>query len=81
MIFIWLILLFLTGVSFFLGDATLVGLSFIIGLFLITFIKAQLVIDYFMGLKNVSLKYRLFPTLWLFIVVLLICIAYLYPIN
>jgi len=32
-------------------------------LLLATFIKGQLIIDYFLGLKNVSLKYRMIATL------------------
>lgn len=81
MIFIWILLFLLTSLSLFVGHTAFLGLSFIGILFLITFIKGQLVIDYFMGLKEVSLKYRLIPLIWLFLVVLLICVAYLLPVK
>lgn len=81
MIFIWIILFVLTTLSLFVGYATFVGFNFIAVLFFITFVKGQLVADYFMGLKNVSLKFRLIPTVWLLFVVLLICIAYLLPVK
>jgi hypothetical protein len=39
------------------------------------------VIDYFMDLREVSLKYRLIPTLWLMIVLSLIGVAYYFPLH
>jgi hypothetical protein len=45
-----------------------------------TFIKGQLVADYFMGLKTVQTKYRLLPTGWLVIVLSLIAVAYYLPV-
>jgi hypothetical protein len=51
--------------------------SLFVGLLLLTtFIKGQLVIDHFMGLKEVQLKYRIIPTLWLIVILLLIGSAY-----
>jgi len=40
------------------------------------FLKGQLVIDYFMGMKNVSLKYRLIPTIWLVVIISTIAFSY-----
>ena len=46
-----------------------------------TFIKSQLVSEYFINLKKVTLKYRIIPTVWLFIIFSFISIAYYTPIS
>lgn len=79
--YIWITLVVLTIFAFLVGylefiDATLVAI-----LLVTTFIKGQLVIDYFMGLKNVSLSYRLFPTIWLLMIISLILLAYYLPLS
>ena len=76
---IWIILVILTTFAFLLGYFKFTSPTLIAVLLLSTFIKGQLVIDHFMGLKDVSLKYRLIPTIWLFIVLSLISIAYYLP--
>jgi hypothetical protein len=73
---VWLILLLLTLFSFLLGWLKLLNDNILPLLLLATFIKGQLIIDYFLGLKNVSLKYRMIPTLWLLIVLLAIGYGY-----
>ncbi|NOQ31559.1 MAG: hypothetical protein GQ570_10605 [Helicobacteraceae bacterium] len=76
-----IILLLLTLFTYTLGYLGVVNSLFVGVILVTTFIKAQLVIEYFMGLKDVSLKYRIIPSLWLFIVISLIAFAYYLPIN
>ena len=78
---VWIILVILTIFAYLLGYLKYVSTSLVAVLLLTTFIKGQLVIDYFMGLKDVKLKYRLIPTLWLGIVILLIAVAYYLPVT
>lgn len=76
---IWTILVILTLFAFLVGYLKLVS-SLLVGVLLLTtFIKGGLVIEYFMGLKDVTLKYRLIPTLWLASIILLIGVAYYLP--
>ena len=76
MLKIWIILLLLTVFAFVLGYLKLIN-SIIVAILLVsTFIKGHLVIEYFMGLKDVTWKYRLIPSLWLLSVLFLIAIAY-----
>lgn len=77
--YIWIILVFLTLFAFLLGWLKLVSVTLVGVLLISTFIKGQLVIDYFMGLKDVALSYRLIPTVWLFLMVSLIAVAYYMP--
>lgn len=74
---IWIFLIFLTTLTFILGKIELSPYFFIALILLTTFIKGQLVIDFFMGLKDVKLKYRLIVSLWLSIVIILIGMAFL----
>jgi len=76
---IWIILVILTIFAYLLGYLKLINNSLVALLVITTFIKGELVIDYFMGLKNVRLKYRLIPIIWLGIVLLLIAVAYYLP--
>ena len=78
---IWIILIILTLFAFLVGWLKLVNSLFVFILLVTTFIKGQLVSEYFMGLKNVTLKYRMIPTIWLFIVLSSIAIAYYSPIS
>ena len=77
---VWIVLATLTLFAFLLGYLKIISTSFVAVLLLSTFIKGQLVIDYFMGLKNVNWKYRIIPTLWLGIIISLIAVAYYLPI-
>ena len=78
---IWIILVLLTLFAFLVGWLKLVNSLFVSILLVTTFIKGQLVSEYFMGLKNVTLKYRMIPTMWLFIVLSSIAISYYLPIS
>ena len=77
--YVWVTLASLTLFAYLLGYFKIISTFFVAVLLFTTFVKGQLVIDYFMGLKNVSLKYRLIPTLWLGTVISLIAIAYYLP--
>ncbi len=74
---IWIFLIFLTTLTFILGKVELSPYFFIALILLTTFVKGQLIIDFFMGLKDVKLKYRLIVSLWLSIVIILIGMAFL----
>jgi cytochrome c oxidase subunit IV len=78
---IWMVLVLLSMFAFLVGWFKITSSFFIALLLLTTFIKGQLVIDYFMDLREVSLKYRLIPTLWLMIVLSLIGVAYYFPLH
>ncbi|MCK5830577.1 MAG: cytochrome C oxidase subunit IV family protein [Methylococcales bacterium] len=77
----WLLLMLLTLFAFGLGWLKLLSLwSFALLLFT-TFIKGHIIADYFMGLKEIKGKYRLIPTIWLFITLTLVALAYYVPIK
>ncbi len=74
--YIWIVLVVLTIFAFSLGYLELVS-SMLVGVLLVsTFVKGQLVIDYFMGLKNVAWSYRLIPTIWLGVIISLVAVSY-----
>jgi hypothetical protein len=51
--------------------------NIIIGVLLFTtFMKGHLVIEYFMGLKDVKGKYRFIPSIWLATIIILIALGY-----
>ena len=76
---IWISLVILTIFAYLLGYLKYINTFFVGILLLSTFIKGQLVIDYFMGLKKVQLKYRIIPSLWLAIIIILIAGVYYLP--
>jgi hypothetical protein len=78
--YIWIVLVILTVFAYLLGYLKLINTSLVMILLVTTFIKGQLVADYFMGLKTVQIKYRLLPTVWLVIVLSLIAVAYYLPV-
>ncbi|MGZ5208972.1 MAG: cytochrome C oxidase subunit IV family protein [Sulfuricurvum sp.] len=78
---VWLVLILLTLFAFLLGYLKLVSSSLVAALLLSTFLKGQLVIDYFMGLKEVKLKYRFIPMFWLSVVLSLVAAAYYVPVG
>jgi len=77
---IWIVLVMLTLFAYLLGYLKVINSSLVAILLITTFIKGELVIDYFMGLKTVKLKYRLIPIIWLGTVISLIAVAYYLPI-
>jgi len=78
---VWIVLVLLTCLTFVIGYFNYINEAFTVIILITVTIKGQLIIDYFMGLKNVTYGYRFIPTLWLFVVVILIAIAYYMPIN
>ena len=70
--YIWISLVALTLLKYI--STTLVAV-----LLITTFIKGQLIIDHFMDLKEVRLRYRLIPGVWLFTVISFIATAYYLP--
>jgi len=71
----------LTIFAFLLGYLKLISAFLVAVLLMTTFIKGQLIIDYFMGLKEVQLKYRMIPTVWLVIILSCSAIAYYLPVR
>ena len=78
---IWLLLVILTLFAFGLGWFKLLTLSALAVLLLSTFLKGQLISDYFMGLKEIKGKYRFIPTIWLFVTLTLVALAYYVPVQ
>lgn len=78
---IWIILFLLTSITLFLGGLNNFSFTFVVITLIITFIKGQFVIDYFMGLKDVRLKYRLFVSFWLFFIIILISLSFAFPVQ
>ena len=78
--YIWVILIVLTIFAFLLGYLKYVSTALVAVLLLTTFLKGALVTDYFMGLKDVKLEYRLIPIIWLLVVISLIAVAYYLPV-
>jgi hypothetical protein len=72
----YFILILLTLFAYSLGEFELINKTLFIILIITTFIKGSMVIDYFMELKDVSLKYRIIPMIWLFTVLSGITIGY-----
>lgn len=73
---IYITLILLTLLAFLFGWFKLVNTLIVTILLFTTFIKGQLVIDYFMGLKDVQFQYRIIPIAWLGFVLIFIGIAY-----
>ncbi|MDY0328388.1 MAG: cytochrome C oxidase subunit IV family protein [Arcobacteraceae bacterium] len=73
---VWIFLLVLTIFAFVLGNLNFIPTLLVAILFVSTFIKGQMVIDYFMDLKNVRLKYRLIPIIWLVVILSFIAILH-----
>ncbi|WP_309496599.1 cytochrome C oxidase subunit IV family protein [Sulfurovum sp.] len=77
---VWFTLVLLTVFAFVLGYLNYINTILVFVLLVSTFLKGQLVIDYFMGLRSVKLRYRLIPTVWLFTMISIISITYYLPI-
>ncbi|MFK5895057.1 MAG: cytochrome C oxidase subunit IV family protein [Pseudomonadota bacterium] len=76
---VWIFLVSLTSFAFLLGWLGMVSQTLVGILLLTTFIKGHLVIEFFMELRNVKLKWRMIPTIWLLVVTSLISFAYYFP--
>jgi len=69
-------LVIFTLTAFLIGWLKLTSLIVIAILLVTTFLKGYLVIEYFMGLNEVSGKYRFIPTIWLTVIILIIAAGY-----
>lgn len=78
---VWLILVSFTIFAFLLGWLKLLSATIAIVLLITTYLKGQLVIDYFMELRQVKAFWRAIPSLWLLTVLSLIYLAYSFPKN
>lgn len=78
---IWILLVLLTLFAFGLGWLELLSFESFALLLFTTFIKGQLIADYFMGLKEIKGKYRFIPTIWLFVTLTLVALAYYIPVQ
>jgi hypothetical protein len=78
---VFAVLVVLSFSAFLVGYLELFSGFFAIFLVISTFLKGQLISDYFMDLREVDYKYRLIPTLWLVVVLSLIGVAYMLPIS
>lgn len=73
---VWLVLMGLTFVTLGIGQLGLEGMPVVGLLMVMTFIKGQMVADYFMGLKRVAWRWRIVILLYMVIVCTLISTAY-----
>ena len=76
---IWIVLVVFTIFAYFLGQFDFVNTLMVGILLMTTFIKGELITDYFMSLKNVKLKYRMIPTIWLAAIMSSVAVAYYLP--
>lgn len=73
---VWLILVFMTVFTFLAGYLDVVN-PYVAGILLLSvLVKGYLISEHFMGLNEVSFKYRIIPIAWLFIVLSLIGYTY-----
>lgn len=77
--FVYVILIFLTIFAYILGHFQITNYTFVAIVLFSTFIKGKLIIDYFMELRKCSKVYVLIPTIWLFLVLVLIGYTYISP--
>lgn len=73
---IWLLLLALTGLTWFIGQAGATGLGIVAFVLITTLFKSQMVVDYFMGLRHVRPFWRGLLFGYLVVVCGLIGVAY-----
>ncbi|MCW9013072.1 MAG: cytochrome C oxidase subunit IV family protein [Gammaproteobacteria bacterium] len=69
---VWFILIFLTIVSYGFAHMGYTGQVLVAIVLAGAWIKGQLIIDYFMGLKHVRMLWRVIVSAWLLIVLLAI---------
>lgn len=73
---VWIVLMALTVVVYMVGEAGYAGLSIVVLLLVSTLFKTQLVADYFMGLKQGRILWRIIMLAYLWLIVLMIGLAY-----
>ncbi len=75
-VWVWLALCVLTLVTFFIGEQGLGGRAVALAVLGIAFLKAQLVADYFMGLRQVAWRWRGLMQVYLLILSGILAMAY-----
>lgn len=73
---LWLSMIVLTLLSYILGQLEVSGTVAVVLLLLVSLIKSTIIIRDFMGLRGVSLLWRIIMYGWLWTVILAILIAY-----
>ena len=73
---IWLLVLFLSGVTFTFGWLGEMGSLSVLILLFITFVKGLYISETFMELSEVRLKYRVIPIVWLIGILFFIALTY-----
>jgi len=74
---IWLLMIVLTLITYAMGKLAFEGITVVLFLLLTTAIKGGLIIHDFMGLKGVSLLWRVIMYGWLWTVCIAIAITYM----
>ena len=79
--YVWIVLVILTVFAYLLGYLKIISTSLVAVLLFTTFIKGVLISDYFMGLRDTGMKYRLIPIIWLSVIIVFIAVAYYLPVG
>jgi len=74
---IWLALIFLTAITYSIGDAGLGGTPVMLTVLAITFVKSQMIASFFMGLRKSGLMWRIIMGSYLVVITSMIAVAYL----
>jgi len=74
---IWVLLMFLSTLGVMAVNAGLAGLLFSMLLLLMASWKIQLIADWYMGLREVRMFWRMIIYVWLLVVIALIAIAFI----
>jgi cytochrome c oxidase subunit IV len=77
---VWLILMGLSLIMFVLAKNGLAGQSFVMIMLLSTWFKGQMIIDHFMGLRRVAMRWRLFISVWLVLILIIIFSVYMWAV-
>lgn len=72
----WSLLLLLTGLTWWFGESAATGKTIVSILLFTIVIKCHLVIDHFMGLRQVKSFWRVIVHLWVLLIVTAIAVAY-----
>ena len=81
LVYVWIILVVLTAFAYLLGYLKMISTALVAVLLFTTLIKGVLISDYFMGLKDIKMKYRLIPVIWLGVIIVCIAVAYYLPVE
>lgn len=74
---IWIVLMLFTILTLFMGETGFEGKNIILIILIVTFFKVQMIVDHFMGLRNVKWMWQMIMFSWSFLVLSLIGVAFL----